>query len=63
MEHATGKVRHERGGLQMEVTEHFVGAPSAEESDDVGIDVGEEESVSASSLEAAGSNIDGKEAQ
>ena len=47
----------------MEVTEHFVGAPSAEEADDVGNDVGAEESVSASSSEASGSNISGEKAQ
>ena len=47
----------------MEVTEHFVGAPSAEKADDVGVDVGAEESVSTSSSEAAGSNIGGKESQ
>ena len=38
----------------MEVTKHFVRAPSAEKADDVGVDVGAEESVGASSLEAAG---------
>ena len=63
MEHAAGEVGHEGSGLQVEVTEHFVGTPSAQEADDVGIDVGAEESISASSSEAAGSNIIGKESQ
>ena len=61
MEHASGEVRHEGSGLQVEVTEHFVGSPSAQKADDVGIDVGAEESISASGSEAAGSNIIGKE--
>ena len=61
MEHAAGEVRHEGSGLQVEVTEHFVGSPSAQKADDVGIDVGAEESISASGSEAAGSNIIGKE--
>ena len=63
LEHAACEVGHERSRLKMEVTEHFVGTPSAKKADDVGIDVGAEESVGASSSEAAGSNIGGKESQ
>ena len=47
----------------MEVTKYLVRAPSFEKADDVSIDVGAEESVGASSSEAAGSNIGGKESQ
>ena len=59
MKHTAGEVGHERDGLQMEVTEHSGGPSLAEKADDVGIDVGAEESVGASSSEAAGSNISG----
>ena len=58
-EHVAREVGHERGGLKVEVSEHFVGTPSAEEADDVGVDVRVEESVSASGLKAVGSNIGG----
>ena len=42
MEHAAGKVEHNRLGLKVEVAEHFVGPPAAEQADDVGVDLGEE---------------------
>ena len=63
LEHVASEGGHKWCRLQMEVTEHFVGAPSAEKADDVGVDVGAEESVSASGSEAAGSNISGKKSQ
>jgi hypothetical protein len=62
-EHAAGEVGHEGSGLQVEVAEHFVGAPSAEKADDVGVNVGAEESISASGSEAAGGNISGEKPQ
>ena len=63
MKHATRKVGHEGRCLQVEVPYHLVGAQSAKESDYVGVDVRAEQSASTSGLEAAGSNIGGKEAQ
>ena len=38
--HARGEVSHKWLGLEVEVAEHFVGPPTAEELDDVGVDVG-----------------------
>jgi hypothetical protein len=39
-EHASREVTHEWSCLEMQITEHFVGSPSAKEADDVGVDVG-----------------------
>ena len=39
-QHARGEVPHEGLGLEMKVAEHLVGPPTAEELDDVGVDVG-----------------------
>ena len=47
----------------MKVAQHFVGAPSVDEADDVGIDACAEEGIGARRPQTAGSNILGKEAQ
>ena len=39
-QHAACEIAHKRGSLEVEVTEHFVGLPSSEESDDVSVDIG-----------------------
>ena len=39
LSHASGKVVHDGLGLDMEVSEHFVRAPAANESNDVGINL------------------------
>jgi len=39
-EHASSKITHEWCCLEVEVTEHFVGTPSAEKADDVCVNVG-----------------------
>ena len=54
VEHFLGKVRRVDVSLDAQVAEHGVGFPSSEEHDDVGINVGTEESCSATGAEAAG---------
>ena len=44
--HGGGQVHHEWVGLEMEVTQHFVGAPAADQFDDVGVNLAAEESHS-----------------
>ena len=46
-----GEVKHNQLGLKVEVAEHFVGSPAADQADDVGVDLGEEESHCAPSPE------------
>ena len=63
-EHAASEVGHEQRCLEVKVTEHrVVRVPSAEDSDDVSVDVGAEESISASGSKAAGSYIGGENSQ
>ena len=40
--HLLGVVPHKGVGLNMEVSKHFVRSPSVDESDDVGVDLGQE---------------------
>ena len=61
VKHALGEVTHDRLGLDMKIAEHFVRAPAADETDDIGVDLGAKESHSACSSEAAGRNISRKE--
>jgi hypothetical protein len=42
VEHFGRKALHEGVGLKMEVAKHLVRAPSADEADDVGVDMGTE---------------------
>jgi len=35
LEHQMGEVAHDRFGLEMEVAEHFIGAPTAQKANDV----------------------------
>ena len=44
VEHSGRKISHDRCGLDGEIAEHFVGAPSAEKADDVRIDLGAKQS-------------------
>ena len=61
LEHAGGKIAHDRLGLDGEVAKHFVRAPSAEEFDCVGIDVGTKEGHCAGGSERAGADFFGRE--
>jgi hypothetical protein len=40
VEHSGRKISHVRCGLDGEIAEHFVGAPSAEKADDIRVDLG-----------------------
>ena len=42
VEHAAGEVLHDRLGLEMEVVEHFVGPPAANQADEIRVDAGKE---------------------
>jgi hypothetical protein len=52
--HAVRTCVHERVGLQVEILKHFVGAPSADKTDDVGIDTGAEEEHGTTGSKTAG---------
>ena len=43
IEHAASELAHDRFGLDLEVAEHLIGAPSSEQADDVGVNFGTEE--------------------
>jgi hypothetical protein len=44
VEHSGRKIPHNRCGLDGEIAEHFVGAPSAKKADDVRVHLGAEQS-------------------
>ena len=39
IEHAGCKITHDRGRLDVEVLEHFIGSPASKQSDDIRIDL------------------------
>jgi hypothetical protein len=57
VQHPGGKPSHDRFGLDMEVPEHFIGAPATDESDNVSVDLGAKEGHCASRTEGAGTDI------
>ena len=57
MEHEPGEVAHDRLGLKVEVPEHFIRAPAANESDDVGINSGEKEGHGTTHPKGAGCDV------
>ena len=48
-QHASGVILHERVCLDMKVPEHFIRTPTADEADDVGVNLCQEEGCCASS--------------
>ncbi len=52
-EHTTGVVPHERVSLYMQITEHFVRVPPADEADGVRVNLGQEKGGCASSAETS----------
>jgi hypothetical protein len=56
-EHSGRKVAHNGFGLEVEVAEHLVGAPSTDKADDVGVDRRAEERHGAGGAEEAGGNV------
>ena len=47
LEHALREASEHRAHLSVEVAQHFIGAPAADEADDVSIDAGAEEGIGA----------------
>jgi hypothetical protein len=62
MKHPAGEITHEGLGLHVQVPKHFVRAPSANEPNDVGIDVGAEQRHCTSSPEGPSTNVGCKKA-
>ena len=62
-EHTTGVVPHERVSLDVQITEHFVRAPPANEADDVQVNLGQEKGGRASSAETSCRDFRRKEAE
>ena len=62
-EHASGVVTHDGFGLDVEIAQHFVGAPASNKPNDVCVNAGAQEGHSASGAEAACGDIRGKESE
>jgi hypothetical protein len=62
-EHTTGVVPHERVSLDMQITEHFVQAPPADEADDIRVNLGQEKGGHTSSAETSCREFGRKEAE
>jgi len=63
LEHFAGKVPHHGFGLDVEITKHFVRAPTSNKANRVRVDLGAHERHGASGTEAARCNVRGIEAQ
>jgi hypothetical protein len=63
LDHAAGEVAHDGFRLEMQVTEHLVATPSAEEADDVTINVSTQQSHSTSGAEGAGVDVGRQESE
>ena len=57
--HSGRKMTHDGFGLDMEVAEHFVGAPAAKKSNAVRVNIGAKEGHCASCPEGPGRNVFG----
>ena len=62
-QHALRVVRHERCSLDMEVSKHFIRSPSADEADDVGVDLREEQRVCPAGSQGARGDVLWQEAE
>ena len=60
--HGRGERGHEGGGLDVEIAKHGIRAPATDEANEVGVDLGAEESHGAARAEGAGLDIGGGEA-
>ena len=61
LEHAGGKVAHYRFSLYMQISEHFIRSPAANELDAVGVDIGTEECHGTGGSQGPGRDMVGKE--
>ena len=59
--HAGREIAHDRLCLDMEVSQHFIGAPAAEELNDVGINLGAQQGHGAGGTEGASRDMLGEE--
>ena len=59
-EHSGRKVAHHGFGLNVKVSEHLVGLPSAKEADAIGIDIRTEESHGAGCPQGPGGHVQGE---
>ena len=55
--HLGREIAHDRLSLDMQVSQHLVGPPAAEETNAIGIDVGAQECHGASGAEGAGGHV------
>ena len=55
--HGGRKTRHDGGGLYVEITVHFVGAPTSDEADDVPADAGAKQRHGAASPGGADGDV------
>ena len=62
-EHFLCVVLHKWVGLDMQISKHFVGSPTPNETDDVGVDIGQKKCSGAGRTETAGGDITWEEAQ
>ena len=57
MQHPGRKITHDRLSLNMQVSQHFIGAPAPDETDAIGIDIGTQEGHGAGGAEGAGRDV------
>ena len=62
LDHAGGKMAHDRLGLDMQVPQHFIRAPSAKKADAIGVDIRAEECHGARCTEGPGRDVVRQEA-
>jgi hypothetical protein len=63
LQHSGGETSHDRFGLDMEVTQHFIGAPATDETDDISVDLSAKEGHGASRTKRASTDIRMEETQ
>ena len=61
VQHSGGETTHDRFGLNMEVTQHFIGAPTTDETNDVSVNLCAKEGHGAGRTKRAGTDIRMKE--
>jgi len=62
LQHEASEVAHDGVGLKVQVAEHFVGTPAADEADDVRVNLGEEEGHGPTRAKRAGGDVVREEA-
>jgi hypothetical protein len=57
LKHKASEVAHDRLGLKMKVTKHFIRAPAADQADNICVDVGKEKGHGATGAKGVGVNV------